>query len=1000
MGALDMQDVAEFDGLGVGGLVVNPWNCDPDFWLAAASRDWTVWLNDYYMYPSGNANPLGGVHDTLWNPGFETHEHSLWPDGWTWSYYGWPCYDVSGAEAHSGLAAVCADDLNCLAWPVAVESGAWYAFSAWSRGMNGDEIGRLVVGWYEVDALVDIAFLPFQCTHRYQRFELQAQAPVGANVARLFVQGHETDRYVWFDDVLIQRVDTHNENLLTNPGFEADVNGDGVPDDWMTDSQPGWHPGQGRNGSAAARVNGGHNLFQIIPIKPGVRYQLTQWIKADGDHAMAQLLILWTDDAFEILDASQSSFQVVNTYQRHDCVIQAPQAEYAAIVMGGASSEWVWVDDVTFCRATNLSPGLSRGPVLDGHPELEAQGLFHVFEDVGANQAVNLTLPDGKRIRAVAAPRDESGVLDLDRQIDLSPYVQDNTLYWHSGAGDWRVMAFVCAPLYEGTQVGPALSNMHQINVLNEVAVSRFVDEMYNKTLYETTRSHWGDLIRASFSDEVSNLAGFFLHNQPHPVIAWLHDEVNGLFLTDAYFRIHGEDLLEKLPALFHDVGELTPKIRVDFYSLVADLQGEVFFKTIDDWCQTRGIALSGHLLSEEHGIHQTAFYGDIFACLKHMGIPGMDTLIYDVDRLDASLIVPKLVSSAALIYGKPHTMTEYSVASSSLELAKMNAIINWQAVQGIDIVTSFSFNREHLSESALSEHAAHVGRVNRMLDFGRYSADVAVLYPTTTFQAEYVPRSDMIWDTNLFGGFGHDQALKQLVQSLLSSQTDFFFVTDEVLQNSEICREHDTTFLTIGPKRVRAKCLVLPSMDVMKSTSWDTAEAFFEAGGTLVHLGDIPHASAERGVDPELRDEMVALFGAPLFQTGDFYEITNPMGGLAIGAGEYHEGVISRLNREIAPRIQVEGEPVPQVYVTQRQHPFFDLFFIVNNAGQSIKRDIRLRSLGEVEVWNPHDVTVESFSRIEDEGAHQILQDITIPGYQAIFILVKKTRSLGRALP
>ena len=84
------------------------------------------------------------------------------------------------------------------------------------------------------------------------------------------------------------------------------------------------------------------------------------------------------------------------------------------------------------------------------------------------------------------------------------------------------------------------------------------------------------------------------------------------LILPDEYKRAYGEDLLNVLPQLFMAVGDYK-RTRVKFWKLVTELFSKNFMKKIFDFCDARGLKLTGHLVLEENLLCQLTTNG---ACL------------------------------------------------------------------------------------------------------------------------------------------------------------------------------------------------------------------------------------------------------------------------------------------------------------------------------------------------------------------------------------------------
>ena len=89
------------------------------------------------------------------------------------------------------------------------------------------------------------------------------------------------------------------ENLVKNPGFEVDKNGDGLPDSWYCKGT-GWYEkpkGEGcskvtldsivkHSGDKSVCLHGDYDrglIIQKIEVSPGTTYKVSGWIKIEGN---------------------------------------------------------------------------------------------------------------------------------------------------------------------------------------------------------------------------------------------------------------------------------------------------------------------------------------------------------------------------------------------------------------------------------------------------------------------------------------------------------------------------------------------------------------------------------------------------------------------------------------------------------------------------------------------------------------------------------------------
>src|SRR5208282_4012382 len=90
--------------------------------------------------------------------------------------------------------------------------------------------------------------------------------------------------------------------------------------------------------------------------------------------------------------------------------------------------------------------------------------------------------------------------------------------------------------------------------------------------LYQALGEQFGKTVDSMFCDSFEIAC-------PPDTVLWS----NGLLERFAAYK--GYDLRPYLPAIWWDIGELTPKIRYDVNEFLSWLGLDAFFKTLGDWC-------------------------------------------------------------------------------------------------------------------------------------------------------------------------------------------------------------------------------------------------------------------------------------------------------------------------------------------------------------------------------------------------------------------------------
>ena len=115
---------------------------------------------------------------------------------------------------------------------------------------------------------------------------------------------------------------------------------------------------------------------------------------------------------------------------------------------------------------------------------------------------------------------------------------------------------------------------------------------------------------------------------------------------AEEFRKRKGYDIVPELTALFKDTGPRTPKLRLDYYDVLAALSEEGFFKPVFDWHQQRGM-----ILGCDHGGRgkRVDEFGDYFRTQRWNQGPGADQ-----PGLGKDLIKAKVAASIAHLYRTP----------------------------------------------------------------------------------------------------------------------------------------------------------------------------------------------------------------------------------------------------------------------------------------------------------------------------------------------------------
>lgn len=530
---------------------------------------------------------------------------------------------------------------------------------------------------------------------------------------------------------------------------------------------------------------------------------------------------------------------------------------------------WIYDED-------GYPSGAAGGLTIAENPDFEATAVAMVKTELPAGETITVDLPRGHQhfLWAATYPCDENGTLIPDENGAYVPVdTADCRCSTHpvtlKNPTDTPALAlcFVRKRLYEGTH---SVHNVFQcrryIDVTNRDAVAAFLRNTYDQyKKHVPTHMNAGagriipkiGQIEAIFTDEPS-LMGCYINAGLYPkTVKDPYDDEMPLYpvltygrdVANAYASRYGRDLMPDLVHIFLGDTDRSKSVRYDYYTLLSDLYEESFFSQISDWCARNGISFSGHLLLEDDIRYHTVFEGNFFSLLRHMHFPGIDMLQSIPSMLCHSdyAFTPKLVSSIARAYNRPHVMSEVSAHAQGGNVThdQMYASLCAQYALGVDIFTYY-YGERFMDPETYTKYNHALGRIDNLMA-GRTVADALLYYPIETCQMHHRP-SDAQYGIYTEAENNCKRGLMAIQNTLLDNQIDFDYADYDVLSRMIVCE--DGTLLS--PHGDRYAALILPPMEytpAMANLLSDTA-----ARGNVIQI--TPDTDARAAIE-EIPDRL-----------------------------------------------------------------------------------------------------------------------------------------------
>ncbi len=589
--------------------------------------------------------------------------------------------------------------------------------------------------------------------------------------------------------------------------------------------------------------------------------------------------------------------------------------------------------------------------------EIELKGPSALYEKISF---------EGKLMGIVAME-----ISTLER-IDITINYSDGKLGWDVPPGTWKVMVFTCVK--DGDP---------NVDYLDPEAVRKFIG-MVHQSYYDRFSEYFSSTIKSTFHDE--------------PTMYRANARMWTNRFNEKFIEKHGFDPVILYPSLWYDIGDQTAAARNYLFGFRSELYAEGFHKTIQDWCDQHNIAATGHQDNEEI-INPVGTSGDLMKCFKYMDIPGIDKI---GGNRPAERFY-KVVSSAAINWDKSFVMSETYGAMGNPDWDEMYHIAMEQYTKGINMLIPHAvwYNtqnvysppelswRNPLYSDRLPEFNRFLARLNIMLQIeGRHVADIAMLYPIHTFQAEHYFDGPLGWYQ---GGVEVPEADYPEISEILTNKLghDFVYLHPEVID--EKCTIVDNTIrlnnkIQYGTYQV----LILPSVQTISLSNMEMIHEFYKSGGKVIFTTQLPVQATVFNQDEDVRSLIKEIFNVSDFNNKTSVISENRNGGKAVFIPEPDEKSIGLALKESQVAFDVMFEPGKHLNYIHKKIDNRDLYYFANLHDMDINTNIKLRGEIKPEIWDPHtgDISSPDYSHKIYEGIYYTNIKVSIPGNQSFFVV------------
>ncbi len=507
--------------------------------------------------------------------------------------------------------------------------------------------------------------------------------------------------------------------------------------------------------------------------------------------------------------------------------------------------------------------------------------------------------------------------------VDLTPFIKAGRISWTAPEGDWEIWTFGAAR--RAGSLNPLMVGA------GDTVIRGFFQKFQDHNPGKSSKG-----LNYFFNDELHIGLGKF---------AWNPDFI------EEFRQRKGYDLLDVLPGMWVDMGDITPKVRMDYADVRMSLMEERYFKPIYTWHASRGMIFACD--SGGRGRKPNEF-GDYFRATRWYTAPGHDT-----PGGRADLIKGKVSSSIANLYRRPRVWLEgyhslgWGATPERLMLATRENYLYGCTLLNLHglYYTTYGSHWEwappcyHFRMPYWAHMDVFLGyfdRLSYLMSQGHQVCDVAVIYPVAPYEAEMNGRKSCGTAFNLG-------------QRLMAAGINFEYIDNDSLARAEV----ENGRLVVRAAGASYQALVFPSMEAVRWESIEKAAAFARAGGKVYAVGAIPSASDRAGRN----DAELAAMNDQVFKADCRPTTVNKAVDLIRNAFVHDVRGLGRtvraLHRKVGPR---------------------DVYMVMDAGPGSV---VEFRAKGAVELWDPWTGNVRPL-RVVERTATGTQVELPLERYEA----------------
>lgn len=461
--------------------------------------------------------------------------------------------------------------------------------------------------------------------------------------------------------------------------------------------------------------------------------------------------------------------------------------------------------------------GSANGQVVKEDSRYASRGLKMVEHSIkqGRNE-ISLELDEGDQLVSIqAVEKLSNSSLHHEKTIILKP-TEDKVVFTPPSEGQWSMLFFIetdTKGTIRGIHFGEDDGEKNappSADLLNPDAVRTYI-RLTHERYYAVLKEYFGETVIGMFTDEPDMLG----RNALPGLKPWTRN------FLDVFIQDGNEE--SDLSALWYDVGAHTSDIKKRYRQCIHERVRETYYRPISEWCQSHGIALTGH----------PAKSGDI-GLLDYFQIPGQDVVWRWVAPEEGKALegehstVGKCSSDAARHRGRRRNLNEVlgvcgKESSWALSPGDMKWYFDWLFVRGVNLLCPHAFYYSINGKKRSHERPPDVGPNNSW-------------WPYYHLFSQYIKRmswvmTDSVNQTEIAVLCEEDHLPWRIVKPLYKNQIEFNYLEDSLLKDCFIGNGK------IQIEKQMYKVVLVENTLSLHTEMVERLQAFIKTGGRVICL-------------------------------------------------------------------------------------------------------------------------------------------------------------------